>query len=79
MPYVRCPSCGLHSFSAARWSGVEHCGRCHHELPRPALAEASGEDVEHAVRERLYGRPRLDVHPSPTMERSHHGAPSPTA
>ena len=75
MPYVRCPRCGLHTFSAARWSGVEHCGRCDAELPRPARAEANAMDIEHAVRERLYGRPRRGVDLFPPSERTRDGAP----
>lgn len=35
MPYLRCPHCQLRTFSAARWSTVDHCGRCGAELPRP--------------------------------------------
>ncbi len=34
MPYVRCPSCGLSSFSAAYWLAPDHCARCDAELPR---------------------------------------------
>jgi hypothetical protein len=34
MPYVTCPRCGLHTFTAARWSNVDHCDRCDAELPR---------------------------------------------
>jgi hypothetical protein len=33
MPYVRCPGCGLATFSAARWSSVDHCARCGSALP----------------------------------------------
>lgn len=29
MPYVRCPSCGLRSYSAARFSNRDTCPRCH--------------------------------------------------
>jgi hypothetical protein len=34
MPYVRCPRCGDLTYSAARWSSVEECSRCEHQLPR---------------------------------------------
>jgi hypothetical protein len=62
MPYVCCPTCGLHTFTAAYWSSVDHCGRCDAELPRPARpAPDRPEDVEDAVRERLYGGPRMAV------------------
>jgi hypothetical protein len=43
MPYVRCPRCGLHSFSAARWSDIDHCGRCAAELPRSPRGEPRDE------------------------------------
>jgi hypothetical protein len=60
VPYLRCPRCGLLTFTAAHWSSVDHCDRCHVELPRPAARPSGHErvDAEDAVRERLYGRPR---------------------
>jgi hypothetical protein len=36
MPYVRCPNCGLPAYSAAAWSGTDHCGACDAPLPRTA-------------------------------------------
>jgi hypothetical protein len=41
MPYVRCPRCGLRTFSAACWANVDHCERCAAELPRPKRRLAS--------------------------------------
>ena len=42
MPYVRCSKCGQLAFSAARWSHIDHCGRCGAELPRVrSVAEPS--------------------------------------
>jgi ribosomal protein L37E len=38
MPYVRCPGCGLRTFSAAYWSSTEECGRCGVALPREVRA-----------------------------------------
>ena len=35
MPYLRCPRCGLSTFSAAYWVSVDRCGGCDAELPRP--------------------------------------------
>jgi hypothetical protein len=35
MPYVRCQNCGLPAYSAAAWSGTDHCGSCDAPLPRP--------------------------------------------
>jgi transposase-like protein len=34
MPYMRCPRCGLSTFSVAGWSTVDRCERCEAELPR---------------------------------------------
>jgi hypothetical protein len=86
MPYVRCPRCGLNTFSAAYWSNVDHCGRCDTELPRPERRGAirllpaarlhglrvatHGLDVEDAVRERLYGRPRSNIEVEPRQRGS---------
>jgi ribosomal protein S27E len=56
MPYVRCIGCGMTTYTAARWSNVDFCARCGAELPRRGRAGiATDENVEHAVRERLYG------------------------
>jgi tRNA(Ile2) C34 agmatinyltransferase TiaS len=33
MPYVTCPGCGLHTYSAAGWAGVDDCPRCGRDLP----------------------------------------------
>jgi hypothetical protein len=33
MPYLRCPSCGLITFSVAYWSSIEQCEGCGEPLP----------------------------------------------
>jgi hypothetical protein len=33
MPYVMCPGCGLETYSAAGWAGVDDCPRCGRDLP----------------------------------------------
>lgn len=43
MPYLRCPRCGLYTYTAAYWSSVEYCGRCHAELPRPSRGSSPRE------------------------------------
>jgi rRNA maturation protein Nop10 len=50
MPYVRCPRCALLTFSAARWSNVDHCGRCDEQLPHPARGEPRDELRRFAAR-----------------------------
>jgi hypothetical protein len=36
MPYVRCPSCHVSAYSAARWSTREACPRCGATLAAPS-------------------------------------------
>jgi hypothetical protein len=33
VPYVVCPGCGLETYSAAGWAGVDDCPRCGRDLP----------------------------------------------
>ena len=61
MPYVSCESCGLRTYSAARWSHVDRCEGCGEVLARPPkrpVALFDELEVEDRVRERLYGGPR---------------------
>jgi hypothetical protein len=55
MPYVRCERCGLTSFSAAYWSSIDECGRCHAALPRLASSRRFRPPTD-AVSQRPDGR-----------------------
>lgn len=41
MPYVRCPGCGLETYSAAVYSQRESCPSCHDPLPLASRAPLS--------------------------------------
>jgi hypothetical protein len=33
VPYVLCSECGLQTYSAAGWAGIDDCPRCGRDLP----------------------------------------------
>lgn len=51
MPYVRCPKCGLMSFSAVRWLNADRCNRCDTPLPRIRSAAAAAAPLLPSTRE----------------------------
>jgi anti-sigma regulatory factor (Ser/Thr protein kinase) len=56
MPYYRCPSCGLTSYSAARYSMVTTCPNCSAGLPVAARLSAS-EQLDSDITRVLGARP----------------------
>jgi hypothetical protein len=54
---VQCPGCGGRTRCAAVRPVIERCPRCW----TPLTVSCRSLDVEYAVRERLYGRPRASV------------------
>ena len=42
MPYVHCADCGLAAYTAAGYSGRDHCPRCGAELPEAVGARSGG-------------------------------------
>ena len=42
MPYVRCADCGLAAYTAAGYTGRDHCPRCGEELPDAVGAGSGG-------------------------------------
>jgi ribosomal protein L37AE/L43A len=54
---VRCPGCGRRATLARDESAVARCGHC----MTPLMTYRRRFDLEHSVRERLYGSPRRGV------------------
>jgi hypothetical protein len=46
MPYVRCPHCGLRSYSAARFSSRDVCPGCHEMYVLAPQALRDAEEAE---------------------------------
>jgi tRNA(Ile2) C34 agmatinyltransferase TiaS len=71
---VRCPGCGRRATLAGDESAVASCARCTTRL----MTYRRSFDVEHSVRERLYGYPRRSVETAPSrgLTRSAYGLPT---
>jgi tRNA(Ile2) C34 agmatinyltransferase TiaS len=54
---TRCPGCGNRAIAAVTDTAADRCPRCDTSL----VVSARRLDVEHAVRERLYGRRSTSV------------------
>ena len=67
MPYVHCPRCGLRTYSAARWSHVDHCAGCDEVLARLPAKRLTAPFDELEVEDRV--RAAVEAAPLPSYLR----------